>query len=440
MCPWSPQHHLPHACALAFGAPSPRALSFTSPSVPLLPPPHLWGRFPDALHTRHACALCPCTWHSQLRLVPCFPSPLTSKAFAHLDGFLYPWSQCSAWCTALGTFQGVNVQVWECRERWRGGKDKTAFCGKEQWNPSPRPAVCSWLSVLRYSTKGWSLLSLLQTFASTILPSCFRDSSPPLKQHTSLHSFSVPVVSCSISQSPPGAWFPFYLMLSQCLQTCLSFPFLKRNYLPPYHPLLKQIPSLMSQLNFWKQWIPVTGLHLVSFQFSYLTFHWNPSQFTHFLFATFAFDFSGELPSPWSWLLDVDVSQALSCLLHLNTLCMLSHSQSFQLSLLHRKLPNLYLQAYLGLEAFCLLDIPAYQLSWKYIRTHCIPCCVPDLCSQMCLPCLGNGPWTHLGKPGLLNQSFTALSSHPTRFSITVLSSVSCTPLLLLLPTAISWV
>lgn len=231
-------------------------------------------------------------------------------------------------------------------------------------------------------------------------------------------------------------------MLSQCLQTYLSFSFLKRNYLSPDLPLLKQMPSLTSQLNFWKQWISMSGLHLVSFQFSYLMFHWSPSQFTHFLFVTLTFDFSGELPSPWSWLLDVDISQAsVLHLLHLSTLCMLSHSQSFQLSPLHRKLPSLYLQAYLGLEAFCLLDIPACWLSWKYIRTHCIPRCVPDLRSQMCLPYLGSGPWTHVGKPGILNPSFTAPSSHPTRIlSITVFSSVSCTPLLLLLPTAISWV
>lgn len=229
-------------------------------------------------------------------------------------------------------------------------------------------------------------------------------------------------------------------MLSQCLQTCLSFPFLKRNYLPPDLPPLKQIPSLMSQLNFWKQWIPVTGLHLVSFQFSYLTFHWNCSQFTHFSLrlSPLTFLVNSLALDHGYWILTFP--KLLSCLLHLSTLCMLSHSQSFQLSLLHRKLPKLYIQAYLGLEAFCLLDIPAYRLSWKYIRTHCIPRCVPDLWSQMCLPCLGSGPWTHMGKPGILNQSFTALSSHPTRLSITVLSSVSCTPLLPLLPTAISWV
>ena len=61
------------------------------------------------------------------------------------------------------------------------------------------------------------------------------------------------VLLLPVSVSSRCLRFPFYLMLSQCLQTCLSFPFLKRNYLPPYHPLLKQIPSLMSQLNFWKQ-------------------------------------------------------------------------------------------------------------------------------------------------------------------------------------------
>lgn len=40
----------------------------------------------------------------------------------------------------------------ESVEKGKEGKQETAFCGKEWWNPSTRPAVCSWHSVLRYST------------------------------------------------------------------------------------------------------------------------------------------------------------------------------------------------------------------------------------------------------------------------------------------------
>lgn len=135
-----------------------------------------------------------------------------------------------------------------------------------------------------YSTKHWSLFSPLHTSVSPPpvlvqgLSTARTTSSPGV-----LHPVPLPslVVSCSTSQ-PLCFWclnFLFYLMLSQCLQTCLSFPFLKGNHIPPDLPPLKQMLGLTSQVNFWKQWISVTGLHLHSpFNSHSLPLHWSPSQ------------------------------------------------------------------------------------------------------------------------------------------------------------------
>ena len=341
--------------------------------------------------------------------------------------------------------QGVNVQVEKCEK----GRRKENFLWKGTVKPINKACCVPLIDVdiVPFTQKIKIFYQVLVSFLSS---ANLRFHHPPLLfQRLSTTSttcspsvlYPIPfpslVVSCSISQ-PLYFWclnFLFYLMLSRCLQTCLSFPVLKRNHIPPDLPPLKQMSGLTSQVNFWKQWISMTGLRLhFPFNSHSLPLHWSPSQFTRFLFVTFVFDFSGELPSRLSsftgcWHFPNFSPQfspfkhSLCCLIN-NSFSSHFYAENFQISISKQIFWSL---GYLPTHHSCLSGGRENTSAVAIFRAaFMVYALVPH---WTCLPYLGNGPCTQRGKPEILTSSFPALIPHCSHLVSPFSSTASPAPL-----------